>query len=156
WIVVALAGSALLLDGTDGWAARRQGLCSAFGARFDMEIDAFAIAVLTIMVVKATAVPCWVLAIGAMRYLYISAGRILPILRQPPAPCAFADRRRKTIAVVQSLALLYSLVPLTPPRWAAAACALALCLLVYSFAADIVTQTWNGTRGRPRISCWRS
>jgi phosphatidylglycerophosphate synthase len=143
WMVVALAGGALLLDGTDGWAARRQGLSSAFGARFDMEIDAFAIAVLTIMVVKAAAVPCWVLAIGAMRYLYLGAGRILPILRQPPAPRAFADRRRKTIAVVQSLALLYSLVPLTPPRWAATACALALCLLVYSFAADIVIQTWN-------------
>ena len=76
WTLVALAGAALLLDGTDGWAARRQGLASAFGARFDMEIDAFAIAVLAITTVKAGAAPCWVLAIGAMRYLYLGAGRI--------------------------------------------------------------------------------
>jgi phosphatidylglycerophosphate synthase len=138
WILVALAGAALLLDGTDGWAARRQGLASAFGARFDMEIDAFAIAVLAITAVKAGAAPCWVLAIGAMRYLYVGAGYPFPVLRRPPPPCGFADRRRKAIAVAQSLALLCSLAPTTPPIGAAATCALALGLLTFSFAADIV------------------
>jgi len=138
WTLVALAGAALLLDGTDGWAARRQGLASAFGARFDMEIDAFAIAVLAITAVKAGAVPCWVLAIGAMRYLYVGAGRLFPVLRPTPPARAFADRRRKAIAVVQSLALLCSLAPATPPSWAAAVCALALVMLAYSFTADIV------------------
>ena len=138
WVLVALAGAALLLDGTDGWAARRQGLASAFGARFDMETDAFAIAVLAITAVKSGAAPCWVLAIGAMRYLYLCAGRRFPVLRRPPPARAFADRRRKTIAVVQSLALLCALAPSTPPGWAAAVCALALGLLSYSFAADIL------------------
>jgi phosphatidylglycerophosphate synthase len=138
WMLVALAGCALLLDGTDGWAARRQGLASAFGARFDMEIDAFAIAALAIIAVKTASAPCWVLAIGAMRYLYLGAGRVFPVLRRLPPPDAFADRRRKTIAVVQSLALLCSLTPLTSASWAASACALALGLLAYSFAADIV------------------
>ena len=40
-----LAGASLLLalDGLDGWVARRQGLVSAFGARFDLEIDALLI-----------------------------------------------------------------------------------------------------------------
>jgi len=137
WILVALAGTALLLDGTDGWAARRQGLASVFGARFDMEIDALAIAVLAITVVKTGSGPCWVLAIGAMRYLYLGAGCLFPVLRRTPAACAFADRRRKVIAVVQSLALLCSLAPAAPLRWATAACALALGLLAYSFAADI-------------------
>ena len=138
WMLVVLAGAALLLDGTDGWAARRQGLASTFGARFDMEIDAFAIAVLAITAVKAGAAPCWVLTIGAMRYLYVGAGRLFPVLRRPPPARAFADRRRKAIAVVQSLALLCSLAPATPPSWAAAVCALALVMLAYSFAADIV------------------
>jgi phosphatidylglycerophosphate synthase len=138
WMLVALAGCALLLDGSDGWAARRQGLASAFGARFDMEIDAFAIAVLAVTAVQADTAPCWVLAIGAMRYLYLGAGRVFPVLRRPPPAYAFADRRRKAIAVVQSLALLFSLAPATPSNWAAAACALALGLLAYSFAADIV------------------
>jgi GTP cyclohydrolase II len=140
WTLVALAGLALLLDGTDGWAARRQGLASAFGARFDMEIDAFAIAVLAITAVKAAAVPYWVLAIGAMRYLYLGAGRVFPALLRPLPPRGFADRRRKTIAVVQSVALLCSLAPATPPRWAMAVSGVALGLLAYSFAADIVMQ----------------
>ena len=140
WVLVALAGAALLLDGTDGWAARRQGLASAFGARFDMETDAFAIAVLAVTVAKAGAVPGWVLAIGAMRYLILGAGQLFPVLRRPLPARRFADRRRKTIAVVQSLALLCALTPATSPGWAAAACAAALGLLTYSFAADIVMQ----------------
>jgi phosphatidylglycerophosphate synthase len=140
WIIVCLAGAALLLDGADGWAARRQGLASAFGARFDMETDAFAIAVLALTVARAGSVPCWVLAIGAMRYLYLGAGYLLPLLRVPAPASAFADRRRKTIAVVQSLALLVALAPATSPGWAEAACALALGLLGYSFAADIAMQ----------------
>ncbi len=140
WVLAALAGVALLLDGADGWAARRQRLASTFGARFDMETDAFAIAVLAVAVVKAATVPSWVLAIGAMRYLYLVAGCLFPVLRAPLPACAFADRRRKTIAVVQSLALIAALPPTTPARWAAVASALALGLLVYSFAADIAIQ----------------
>ena len=140
WVLAALAGIALLLDGADGWAARRQGLASAFGARFDMETDAFAIAVLAVAVVKAATVPSWVLAIGAMRYLYLVAGCLFPVLRAPLPACAFADRRRKTIAVVQSLALIAALPPATPAGWAVAVAALALGLLVYSFAADVAMQ----------------
>jgi phosphatidylglycerophosphate synthase len=147
WVLVAVAGAALLLDGTDGWAARRQGLASAFGARFDMEIDAFAIGVLAVTVVEAAAAPFWVLAIGAMRYLYLGLGWVLPRLRHPPSADAFADRRRKTIAVVQSAALVATLAPATPAAWAAPICAAALGLLVYSFAADIVMQLCRGPHG---------
>src|SRR5438876_4072504 len=96
WVLGAIAGAALLLDGADGWAARRQGLVSAFGARFDMEVDAFAISVLAITVAKVAAVPFWVLALGAMRYLYLGAGRVLPVLRRPLPGRPVADRRRKT------------------------------------------------------------
>ena len=138
WLLVAIAGAALMLDGADGWAARRQGLASAFGARFDLEVDAFAILVLAITVVKAQAVPCWVLAIGGMRYIYLAAALAFPLLRRPLPPRRIADRRRKTIAVVQSVGLTIALVPVTVADWAAAACAAALGLLTYSFAADIV------------------
>jgi phosphatidylglycerophosphate synthase len=147
WVLAAVAAAALLLDGTDGWAARRQGLVSAFGARFDMEIDAFAIAVLSVAVVEAAAAPCWVLAIGAMRYLYLALGYAVPLLRRPPPPAAFADRRRKAVAVVQSVALLAALAPATPATWAPVICAAALVLLAYSFAADIVVQLSGRSHG---------
>ena len=138
WLLAAIAAAALMLDGADGWAARRQGLASAFGARFDLEVDAFAILVLAITVVKAQAVPCWVLAIGGMRYLYLAAALAFPLLRRPLPPRRIADRRRKTIAVVQSIGLTIALVPATLPGLAAFSCAAALGLLAYSFAADIV------------------
>ncbi|MBV8507008.1 MAG: CDP-alcohol phosphatidyltransferase family protein [Alphaproteobacteria bacterium] len=138
WLLAAIAVAALMLDGADGWAARRQGLASAFGARFDMEVDAFAILVLAITVAKAQAVPYWVLAIGAMRYFYLAAALIFPLLRRPLPPRPIADRRRKTIAVVQSVGLTIALLPATLAGWAAAVCATALGLLAYSFAADIV------------------
>jgi len=90
--------------------------------------------------VKAAAVPSWVLAIGAMRYLYLVARCLFPVLRAPLLARAFADRRRKTIAVVQSLALIAALLPATPAGWAVAVAASALGLLVYSFAADVAMQ----------------
>ena len=138
WLLAAIAAAALMLDGADGWAARRQGLASAFGARFDMEVDAFAILVLAVTVVKAQAVPCWVLGIGGMRYLYLAAALVFPLLRRPLPPRPIADRRRKTIAVVQSVGLMIALAPTTLASWAAVTCAAALGLLTYSFAADIV------------------
>ncbi len=137
WLLAAIALAALLLDGADGWAARRQGLASAFGARFDMEVDAFAILVLATTVAKASAVPYWVLAIGGMRYLYLAAGWLVPLLQRPLPSCCFADRRRKTVAVIQSIALIMALAPATTPSWAAAVCAIALGLLGFSFVADV-------------------
>jgi phosphatidylglycerophosphate synthase len=137
WVLSALAAGSLLLDGCDGWAARWQGLASAFGARFDLEVDALLILVLSIVAVESGAVGPWVLAIGAMRYVYLGLARLTPALRRPPPQNAVGDRRRKTIAVAQSLALIFALLPSTSPTWGALACALALALLVYSFAADI-------------------
>jgi|SRR5271169_171389 len=93
-MLAAIAGAALMLDGADSWAARRQGLASAFGARFDVEVNAFAISVFTITVVKAAAVPFWVLEIGAMRYLYLAVGWMLPALRRPLPALPPADGRR--------------------------------------------------------------
>jgi phosphatidylglycerophosphate synthase len=143
WLLAAVALGALLLDGADGWAARRQGLASAFGARFDLEVDAFAILVLSIAVVKAQAVPSWALAIGAMRYFYLAGALALPLLRRPLPPRRTADRRRKTIAVIQSIGLIIAMAPATSPRWAEAACAAALTLLAYSFLADIMILRFN-------------
>ena len=53
--------------------------------------------------------------IGAMRYLYL-ARRWCAAAAAATAVSPIADRRRKTIAVIQSVALLIALVPATP-RW---------------------------------------
>ena len=50
WVVVALTATVAALDGIDGWLARRTGMSSAFGARFDMETDTFCMLVLSLVV----------------------------------------------------------------------------------------------------------
>jgi phosphatidylglycerophosphate synthase len=129
----------LLLDGADGWTARRTGLASPFGARFDMEVDALFVLVLAMLVARTGAAGGWVMIAGLLRYLFVVAGFFWPILTLP-LPASF---RRKAVCVVQILALLAALAP---PAAAVASwlCLGGLILLVYSFAADIVVLL--GTR----------
>ena len=87
------------LDAVDGRVARRTGTVTPLGARFDMEVDAFLIAVLSVYV--APDVGAWVLAIGAMRYAYVAAGWALPWLRRPTPPRYWA----KVVAAVQGVVL---------------------------------------------------
>src|SRR5207248_932960 len=68
----------LLLDGLDGQVARRTGTASEFGARFDMEVDAFLILLLCVVVSRALGP--WVLAIGLMRYVFVAASWAMPWL----------------------------------------------------------------------------
>ena len=86
-----IIGIALSLDAVDGWLARRLGLASRFGARFDLEIDALLILILAVLVWQTGRVGAWLLAIGAMRYAFAALGMILPMLRRPLRP----SRRRK-------------------------------------------------------------
>ena len=48
--LVLLSSVALALDGVDGWVARRTRTVSALGARFDMEVDAFLVLMLSVHV----------------------------------------------------------------------------------------------------------
>ena len=50
WAVFAVALPAWLLDGIDGWVARRTGTATRAGARFDQEVDA----VLLLLLLDAT------------------------------------------------------------------------------------------------------
>lgn len=129
----ALALAALLLDGVDGWVARRFHAASDFGARFDMELDAFLIAVLCLAPVLLGKVGPWVLAIGAMRYVFVAA---MPVWRwlDHPLPDSL---RRKTVCVVQVVCLLASLLPTVGARATAALLGLALLGLAASFLIDI-------------------
>jgi phosphatidylglycerophosphate synthase len=124
---------ALGLDGVDGWLARRHGEVSSFGARFDMEVDAALMLVVSAALVLGEQFGPWVLAIGLMRYLFVAAGRILPWIDRP-----LPDRlRRKLVCVVQVVALIAALLPMLPASLRTAGLALALLALLASFAADL-------------------
>ena len=133
-VLVALSTAALALDAVDGYVARRTRTVTAFGARFDMEVDAFLIAVLSVHV--APTAGWWVLAIGAMRYAYVVAQQVLPWLRRPAPPRYWA----KVVAAVQGVVLTAAASTLVPESTARAALVVALLLLVESFGRDVVWQ----------------
>lgn len=133
WWVVAAGGLALVLDGVDGRVARRTGTESRFGARFDMELDAFLLLALSLLVWLTGQTGSWVVLIGTLRYLFVGVGWVWPPLRAELPP----SRRRQTICAVQGFALLLSLAPVVSPSLASALAGTALVLLVYSFGADL-------------------
>jgi phosphatidylglycerophosphate synthase len=132
WIIASTAVVATLLDGVDGWLARRTGLASAFGARFDMETDALLIQVLAILTWQYGKAGPWVLVSGLLRYLFVAAAWVMPWMREP----LFPSVRRKAICVVQTVGLILTILPpIVPPasEWLAV---VSLAALVYSFLAD--------------------
>lgn len=132
WLL-GLATLAVALDGLDGAVARRSGWVTTYGGRFDMELDALLIMVLALLVWQTGQAGIWVLLIGLMRYLFVAAGWRWQWLQGALPP----SRRRQTVCVVQSVALLVALAPVVPPQHAAAIALGALLLLVYSFSVDV-------------------
>ncbi|WP_414637120.1 CDP-alcohol phosphatidyltransferase family protein [Actinophytocola sp.] len=131
-LLVGLTVVALLLDGVDGQVARRTGTASELGARFDMEVDAFLILVLSAFV--AGQFGLWVLAIGLMRYAFIAAGWIVPWLRVPIPPSMAA----KVVAAAQGAVLIVAAASLMPPVIMAGIVAGALAALVWSFGRSVL------------------
>lgn len=142
WAVVGVATAAALLDAVDGALARRSGLASAFGARFDMETDAALTLVLAALVLHAGQAGAWVLAAGLMRYAFVGAAALWPWLAAPLAP----SRRRQAVCVATITALIVALGPVVPVAWAAALAAAATSLLALSFAVDVRALARAGRR----------
>jgi phosphatidylglycerophosphate synthase len=132
-VAVAVGSLAAVLDGLDGRLARRSGLTSDFGARFDMETDALLVCALSVLAWRWDRAGAWVLLAGLARYLFVAAGAAWPWLRAPLPPA----RRRQTVCVVQIVALLIALVPGLPAPLPAVAAAIGLAALLGSFGRDV-------------------
>jgi phosphatidylglycerophosphate synthase len=143
-MLVTLSAVALALDAVDGWVARRSKTASKLGARFDCEVDAFLILVLSVYVARSTG--GWVLAIGAARYAFFAAGWLLPWMREPLPPRYW----RKVVAAIQGIVLTIAAAEVLPATLTQAALVGALALLYESFGRD----TWwlwahrHATQGR--------
>jgi phosphatidylglycerophosphate synthase len=141
-LLTCLVVPALILDAVDGWVARLTGTMSELGARFDMEVDAFLLLVLSAYV--APILGLWVLAIGLMRYAFVVAGWMLPWLRRR-LPYRYW---RKVVTAAQGIALTLAASGLIP-AFAGLVVGLALVLLLESFGRDVV---WLALRSRvPRV-----
>ena len=130
-VLVLLASVALALDGVDGPVARRTGSITALGGRFDMEVDAFLILVLSVQVARDHAP--WVLVIGAARYLLLAAGWWWPWLRMAAPPRYWG----KVVAAVQGVVLVVVVSGLLPGTAADLLLLGALALLMESFGREV-------------------
>jgi phosphatidylglycerophosphate synthase len=143
-LLVAMTVVALALDAVDGWIVRRAGTATGLGARFDGEVDAFLILVLSIDVAHDGG--AWVLAIGAARYAFLVAGWLLPWMRTDLPPRHW----RKVVAATQGVVLAFAVADVFPRVLTRSALAIALALLAESFGRD-VWWLWR-RRGAGRAS----
>lgn len=140
-LLVGLTTVALALDWVDGRVARRTQTVTARGARFDMEVDAFLILVLSVY--AADALGPWVLAIGLARYALLLAEQVLPWLRRPIPPRPWG----KVVAAIQGIVLAVVAADLLPASVATVVLVLALVLLAESFEHQ-VGWLWRTREGR--------
>ena len=122
-----------MLDGVDGWIARRTRTDSAFGARFDMEVDAWLIVVLAVLAWQGGKAGGWILLAGLLRYAFVAAAWAWPWMARPLPP----SFRRKTVCVVQIVALIVTLAPFVQPPASVAIAATSLLILAWSFFVDV-------------------
>ena len=132
WLLVTIASVALAMDGVDGQVARRTGTSSELGARFDMEVDAFLILVLSLY--AAVHHGWWALAIGLFRYAFVAASWALPWLNAALPP----KFSRKVVAAQQGVLLAVATSGLLPAGATVGVLVIALVSLAWSFGRDIV------------------
>lgn len=132
WTAAIAGCTSTLLDGVDGWLARRTGMSSEFGARYDMEIDALLIMSLAALAWRHDKAGVWILLAGAMRYLFVAAGYAWTWMNTPLP----ASLRRKAVCVVQIVGLILAVTPLVPVPISTGIALITLLSLTWSFAVD--------------------
>jgi phosphatidylglycerophosphate synthase len=142
--LLTLSAVALALDAVDGQVARRTGTATPLGARFDGEVDAFLILLLSIFVSQDYG--GWVLAIGAARYVFLIAGWLLPWLAAPLPPRFWG----KVVAAATGIVLVVAASGEVDRITGMIAVAAVLLLLAESFGRNVLWLYRNGAGPRTR------
>lgn len=133
WQIFAIATVALLLDGVDGWLARRNGYVSEFGAMFDMEVDAVLALVLALHAYLGGHVGAFIIVLGMPRYIFWIAQFPMPWLTAE-LPARFS---RKLVCVMQISVLIAVLVPVIGRPMTDMMAGGAALALIWSFGLDV-------------------
>jgi len=143
-LLVTLSAAALTLDLIDGWIARRTNTATAFGARFDGEVDAFLILALSVYV--APEYGAWVLLIGAARYVFLLGEWLLPWMRAPLP----RRRWRLLVAAMQGIVLTVAAADVLPRSLTQTLLGAALVLLAASMS-ECVWWLWRRRHEAPAV-----
>ena len=145
WWKVAIGIAIVLLDGVDGRVARRDG-ATGTGAVFDMESDAFYVVTMCAIAHVHLGVTGFVFIIGAMRPIYVCAWATIGLLFATVSPNRPGSLRGRVIHVALVVALLVDLGPGIPLAIRNAAAVVAIGLILYSYAVDVVGTFRPGDR----------
>lgn len=120
-----------VLDLADGRVARARGESSDFGATFDMETDALAIMMLSLLLWQHRLAAAWVLVAGLWRYVYAIIVAIVPSRKEAPrSPLG------RVLFAVAALGLTLAFWP--RPELAPALAAVATLAISLSFVRSLV------------------
>ena len=131
-VLAGLAAGALALDAVDGRVARLTRTTSPFGGRFDGEVDAFLILVLTVYV--APTFGWWVLSMGVVRYVFGAAAWWLPWMSGDLLPYRFW---RKVVTATASVVLVVAAADVLPRFVSLLGLLVGFALLAEAFARDV-------------------
>ncbi len=155
-VLVWVFALCLLMDGIDGWLARRLDLDSSFGAEFDCAADAALVLAVSVAATWLHDGPSWWLLPGMLRYLLLvnAAGQAPPGITQSRSERLWA---RWAYAAAVS-ALIASLLVPTPVAYLLLAAVTAA--LLSSFATDFrhlwrqptVSTRWRDARHLDKIA----
>ncbi len=134
WLVILISVFALVLDGFDGFFARRAKKVSEFGARLDMEVDSALAAVLALSLWSSGLIGVEILLLALPRYLFAFATKISPWMTSP-LPYSLA---RRVISVIQIASLIGLHAPFLPQVLITPVALIVIGLLIWSFGRDII------------------
>lgn len=145
WPAVIVGTATLILDGCDGYVARRTRTTSA-GGDFDESVDALLVLVLSVALVPVWG--WWLILPGTFYYLFRVVALLRPTWRRQLPPSLL----RKTVAAGQGILLLTAGSPLALefPLLGIISAAIALTTLAFSFGRDILWLERHA-RARPQI-----
>lgn len=133
WLVVVFALTSLVLDGVDGFLARKEGRVSNFGARLDMEVDSALAMVLALNIWLSGITGPIILLLGLPRYVFAFTANWIPWLKKP-LPYSFS---RRVISVVQIASLIGLHAPILPSFLISPVAWIVAGFLIWSFGRDV-------------------
>ncbi|MEY7848259.1 CDP-alcohol phosphatidyltransferase family protein [Natrarchaeobius sp. A-rgal3] len=143
WAPGALFAVAAALDAVDGAIARSRGTETDLGARLDVEVDAFAVLVGSIVAVGNGAAPVAFLAVGAARYLFVGTlwwrhrrGREVHELPQ--------SRVRRPLGALAMLAIWLAILPVADHGVSRPIATIVAIPFLANFARDWLVATGRG------------
>lgn len=156
WVPGMLYGLAVILDGLDGWVARKTGRVTRMGARLDMETDALGLLAASGVAVLADRLPPAYLAAGLAYHLFSAGIRVRERLGRPVGE-VLPWQGARIIAGWQMALAAAALLPVVSTEAASLAAYIVMIPLLAGFGRDwwiVCGRAGNDCFARTRWGRW--